>query len=188
MQVEGDFVAGRCSWWSARLVAGVRHTAHDARASVAATMRWRRPSDVRARVGAVEVMSATVAGGRSSGSHAAAPAPRPARPARGRTRALSIIAGTIPADARPRDEHAALFNDLHRAPFHALVVPLDHHENAAASAAADPAILGHAVALADEVARAAGNDEYRLRRQHRVPARARACSTPTSTCSAPRRT
>ena len=74
-----------------------------------------------------------------------------------------IIAGTIPADVLARNEHAVSFKDLHpQAPFHALVVPLDHHENAAASAAADPAILGHAVALADEVARAAGNDEYRL--------------------------
>ena len=32
----------------------------------------------------------------------------------------------------------------------------------AASAAADPAILGHLVSLADEVARASGNADYRL--------------------------
>ena len=43
-----------------------------------------------------------------------------------------------------------------------LVVPLDHHENAAASAAADPASLGHVVALADEVAQEAGNADYRM--------------------------
>ena len=62
-----------------------------------------------------------------------------------------------------RNEHAISFRDLNpQAPFHALVVPVDHHENAAASAAADPAILGHLVALADEVAKASGNDEYRL--------------------------
>jgi histidine triad (HIT) family protein len=74
-----------------------------------------------------------------------------------------IVAGDIPADVLGRNEHAISFKDLNpQAPFHALVVPFAHHENAAASAAADPAILGHAVALADEVAKAAGNPEYRL--------------------------
>ncbi len=74
-----------------------------------------------------------------------------------------IVAGEIPADLLGRNEHAISFKDLHpQAPFHALVVPLDHYPNAAASAAVDPAILGHAVALADEVAKASGNPEYRL--------------------------
>ena len=55
------------------------------------------------------------------------------------------------------------FRDLNpQAPFHVLVAPLDHHENAAASAAADPASLGHVVALADEVAQEAGNADYRM--------------------------
>lgn len=74
-----------------------------------------------------------------------------------------IVSGDIPADLLGRNEHAISFKDLHpQAPFHALVVPVDHYANAAASAAADPAILGHAVALADEVAKAAGNTDYRL--------------------------
>ncbi|MFM6847822.1 MAG: HIT domain-containing protein [Terrabacter sp.] len=74
-----------------------------------------------------------------------------------------IIAGEIPADVLARNEHAVSFKDLNpQAPFHALVVPLAHHTDAAASAAADPSIVGHAVALADEVARAAGNEHYRL--------------------------
>ena len=74
-----------------------------------------------------------------------------------------IVAGEIPADVLGRTEHALAFRDLNpQAPFHVLVVPFDHHPNAAASAAADPASLGHAVALADEVARAAGNADYRL--------------------------
>ncbi|WP_439939014.1 HIT domain-containing protein [Nocardia sp. N13] len=74
-----------------------------------------------------------------------------------------IVAGDLPAEVLGRSEHAISFKDLHpQAPFHALVVPFEHHENAAASAAADPAILGHAVALADEVARAGGFPEYRL--------------------------
>lgn len=74
-----------------------------------------------------------------------------------------IVAGDIPAEVLARTEHAMSIKDLHpQAPFHALVLPLQHHQNAAASAAADPAILGHVVTLADQVARASGNEEYRL--------------------------
>ena len=74
-----------------------------------------------------------------------------------------IVAGDIPADVLGSNDHAISFKDLHpQAPFHALVVPVDHHENVAASAAADPASIGHLVALADEVARKAGLADYRL--------------------------
>lgn len=74
-----------------------------------------------------------------------------------------IVTGDIPADVLGRTEHAIAFRDLNpQAPFHALVAPLDHHENVAASAAADPASIGHLVALADEVAQSAGNTDYRL--------------------------
>ncbi len=75
----------------------------------------------------------------------------------------TIVAGEIPAEVLGSTQHAIAFKDLDpQAPFHALVVPVDHHENAAASAAADPAVIGHLVTLADEVARASGNAEYRL--------------------------
>ncbi|HEX5919156.1 MAG TPA: HIT domain-containing protein [Nocardioides sp.] len=75
----------------------------------------------------------------------------------------TIVAGGIPADVLGRNEHAVAIADLHpQAPFHALVIPVDHHDNAAASAAADPAVVGHLVALADEVAKASGNDDYRI--------------------------
>lgn len=75
----------------------------------------------------------------------------------------TIIAGEVPAEVVGRNDHALAFEDLNpQAPFHVLVVPLDHHENAAASAAAEPATIGHLVALADEVAKAAGNVDYRL--------------------------
>lgn len=75
----------------------------------------------------------------------------------------TIVAGEIPAEVLGRTEHAIAIKDLHpQAPFHALVLPLDHHENAAASAAADPATIGHLVALADTVARESGNADYRL--------------------------
>ena len=74
-----------------------------------------------------------------------------------------IVAGDIPAEVLGRTEHAIAFRDLNpQAPFHVLVAPLDHHENAAASAAADPASMGHVVTLADEVARASGNADYRM--------------------------
>lgn len=74
-----------------------------------------------------------------------------------------IVAGGIPAEVLARTEHAIAIRDLNpQAPFHVLVVPLDHYENAAATAAADPASLGHVVALADEVAHAAGNADYRM--------------------------
>lgn len=75
----------------------------------------------------------------------------------------TIIAGEVPADVVGRNDHALAFKDLNpQAPFHVLVVPLDHHENAAAAAAADPVTIGHLVSLADEVAKAAGNADYRL--------------------------
>ncbi len=74
-----------------------------------------------------------------------------------------IVAGDIPAEVLGRTEHAIAFRDLNpQAPFHVLVAPLDHHENAAASAAADPASIGHLVALADEVAHDSGNADYRM--------------------------
>ncbi|GAA1939821.1 HIT domain-containing protein [Nocardioides hwasunensis] len=74
-----------------------------------------------------------------------------------------IVAGEVPADVLARNDHAVAIRDLNpQAPFHALVIPVVHHENAAASAAADPAVIGHLVGLADEVAKASGNDDYRL--------------------------
>jgi len=74
-----------------------------------------------------------------------------------------IVAGDIPAEVLGRTEHAIAFRDLNpQAPFHVLVAPLDHHANAAASAAADPASIGHVVALADEVAQASDNTDYRM--------------------------
>ena len=74
-----------------------------------------------------------------------------------------IVAGEVPADVLGRNDHAVSIKDLNpQAPFHALVITVDHHDNAAASAAADPASIGHLVALADEVARESGNAAYRL--------------------------
>jgi histidine triad (HIT) family protein len=74
-----------------------------------------------------------------------------------------IVAGEVPADVLGRNDHAVSIKDLNpQAPFHALVISVAHHDNAAASAAADPASVGHLVSLADEVAKASGNGDYRL--------------------------
>jgi len=74
-----------------------------------------------------------------------------------------IVAGEVPADVLGRNDHAVSIKDLNpQAPFHALVITVDHHRDAAASAAADPASIGHLVGLADEVARGSGNADYRL--------------------------
>jgi len=61
-----------------------------------------------------------------------------------------IVAGDIPADVRGRPAPARAVKGLNPP----AAFP--------ASAAADPASVGHAVVLADEVARAAGVDDYRL--------------------------
>jgi histidine triad (HIT) family protein len=75
----------------------------------------------------------------------------------------AIVAGGIPAEVLGRNDHAIAIKDVRpQAPFHALVIPHEHHANAAESAAADPATIGHLVSLADEVAKAAGNTDYRL--------------------------
>ncbi len=74
-----------------------------------------------------------------------------------------IVAGEVPADVLGRNDHAVSIKDLNpQAPFHALVITVDHHADAATSAAADPASIGRLVALADEVARDSGNADYRL--------------------------
>lgn len=74
-----------------------------------------------------------------------------------------IVSGDIPAEVLGRNEHAIAFRDLNpQAPFHALVATRDHHANAAASAAADPASIGRLVTLADEVAQESGNADYRM--------------------------
>ncbi len=80
-----------------------------------------------------------------------------------------IIAGDIPGDIVARTDRAVAFRDIDpKAPTHILVIPLDHQPNAAASAAADPTIVGDLVTLADEVAadegiaERAGGGGYRL--------------------------
>lgn len=74
-----------------------------------------------------------------------------------------IVAGEVPADVVASTDRAVAFRDLNpQAPTHVLVVPRDHHPNAAATAAADPEALAHLVEVAARVAGDEGVDDYRL--------------------------
>jgi histidine triad (HIT) family protein len=74
-----------------------------------------------------------------------------------------IVAGEIPADVVAQNDTALAFRDVNpQAPTHALVVPRSHFADAAALAAGEPATVASLVALADDVARHDGLDDYRL--------------------------
>jgi histidine triad (HIT) family protein len=74
-----------------------------------------------------------------------------------------IVAGEIPADVVHRSERSLAFRDIDaKAPTHVLVIPLQHHANAAELAAADPATLADLVTVADLVADAEQIIGYRL--------------------------
>ena len=73
-----------------------------------------------------------------------------------------IIEGEIPADFIYESENVVAFNDLTpQAPTHILIVPNGHHENAAATAAAGPAVMAEMLTVAGSLASAAGLDGYR---------------------------
>ena len=74
-----------------------------------------------------------------------------------------IVAGDIPADVVLTTDGAVAFRDINpQAPTHVLVIPRDHHANAAATAAADPAGAAHLVEVAARVAAAEGLEDYRM--------------------------
>ena len=74
-----------------------------------------------------------------------------------------IVAGEIPGDVVHRTDRVVAFRDLHgQAPTHVLVVPVAHHPNAAALAAADPETSAELVTVAAAVASAEGHEDYRL--------------------------
>ncbi|WP_353650760.1 HIT domain-containing protein [Nakamurella sp. A5-74] len=76
-----------------------------------------------------------------------------------------IVAGEVPADVVRRDDRTVAFRDVTpKAPTHILVVPIEHTENAAATAAADPTLVGALVLAAAEVAAGEGiaDSGYRL--------------------------
>ncbi|GAB7006186.1 histidine triad nucleotide-binding protein [Nocardioides sp. AN3] len=74
-----------------------------------------------------------------------------------------IIAGDIPGDIVHADDRLVAFRDIApKAPVHVLVAPRDHRPNAAASAEADPSIIGELVTAAAAIARDEGYDAYNL--------------------------
>lgn len=76
-----------------------------------------------------------------------------------------IVAGVIPATVVHRDERTVAFRDIDpKAPLHVLVIPVDHHPDAAAIAEADPALLGEMIGTAKRIAADEGVAEggYRM--------------------------
>ena len=74
-----------------------------------------------------------------------------------------IIAGDVPGDIVHTSERTVAFRDLNpQAPLHVLVVPREHTENAAATAAADAETFAGLAIAAREIAAAEGYDDYRL--------------------------
>jgi histidine triad (HIT) family protein len=74
-----------------------------------------------------------------------------------------IVAGEIPAEVVHVTERTVAFRDVNpQAPTHVLVVPKDHHANAAELAAADPQASAELLTTAAAVAAAEGHDDYRI--------------------------
>jgi histidine triad (HIT) family protein len=76
-----------------------------------------------------------------------------------------IAAGEIPADVVAETDRALAFRDINpQAPTHVLVIPRDHHDNAADLARADGDLLADVLRLAADVAGQEGLEEagYRL--------------------------
>jgi histidine triad (HIT) family protein len=75
----------------------------------------------------------------------------------------SIVAGDIPADIVLRTDDVVAFRDIQPgAPTHILLIPTEHHSDAASVAQADPALAGALLAAAGEVAASEGLEDYRL--------------------------
>src|SRR3954464_11685591 len=74
-----------------------------------------------------------------------------------------IVAGDVPGDVVRRTDRVLAFRDLRpQAPTHALVIPVDHHPDVAALAAADPAVLAEVVEVGAAVAADEAGGPYRL--------------------------
>lgn len=70
-----------------------------------------------------------------------------------------LVAGEVPADVVHEGERTLAFRDIDpKAPVHVLVVPTEHHPDAGALAAADPALLAELFTAAAAVAAAEGLD------------------------------
>ncbi|MER8186610.1 HIT domain-containing protein [Kitasatospora sp. NPDC094015] len=75
----------------------------------------------------------------------------------------TIVAGGIPATVVRETKDTIAFRDINpQAPTHVLVIPRVHYPNAAALAAAEPAVAAELLTEAGEVAAAEGIADYRL--------------------------
>lgn len=74
-----------------------------------------------------------------------------------------IVSGEVPADVVHRTDRSLAFRDVNpQAPTHVLVIPIEHHANAAELAQADPEGMADLVSVADVVADAEQIIGYRL--------------------------
>jgi histidine triad (HIT) family protein len=74
-----------------------------------------------------------------------------------------IVAGEVPADVVRETDTTVAFRDIGPvAPTHVLVIPRNHHENAAALADAEPDTYVQLVKVAREIAEGEQLDGYRL--------------------------
>jgi histidine triad (HIT) family protein len=77
----------------------------------------------------------------------------------------AIAVGDIPADLVHTDDEIVAFRDITpQAPVHVLVIPREHHANAAALADADAGLAGRLLAVAGRIAEQEGiaDSGYRL--------------------------
>lgn len=74
-----------------------------------------------------------------------------------------IASGDVPADVVHRDDRAVAFRDVDpQAPVHVLVIPVQHHADVPALAAADGDLLAHVVRVASAVAADECEGQFRL--------------------------
>ncbi|HEY3438022.1 MAG TPA: histidine triad nucleotide-binding protein [Actinotalea sp.] len=74
-----------------------------------------------------------------------------------------IVAGEVPVDTVASDDRTIAFRDINpQAPLHVLVVPRDHHADVAQLAAADSGLLAAVVEMADDIAHAEADGQFRL--------------------------
>ena len=75
----------------------------------------------------------------------------------------SIVEGEIPAQIVLRTDEFVAFTDISpQAPVHILVIPTEHHDDAASMARANPELAGRLLATTAQVASEAGIEDYRL--------------------------
>jgi histidine triad (HIT) family protein len=74
-----------------------------------------------------------------------------------------VVAGELPAEVVHRDERVVAFRDIDpQSPVHVLVVPVDHHVDVGALAAADGDLLADIVRVGAQIAADECDGEYRL--------------------------